>query len=98
MSDLTRDNYYYYRYGGEEFITIVENCSDQKALHLAQEILENVRALEVDLDDNYKLSVTVSIGIAYRDQGENLRNTFQRADSALYIAKNNGKDQIYLTK
>mgnify|MGYP005799169391 CR=1 FL=1 len=98
LSDLTRDNYYYYRYGGEEFITIVEKCSDQKALHLAQEILENVRALEMDIADNLKLTVTVSIGIAYRDKDENLRSTFQRADSALYIAKNNGKDQIYLTK
>lgn len=98
LSGLTRDNYYYYRYGGEKFITIVEDCSDQNALRLAQEILENVRALEMDIADNLKLTVTVSIGIAYRDQGENLRNTFQRADSALCMAKNNGKDHIYLTK
>ena len=52
----------------------------------------------MDIADNLKLTVTVSIGIAYRDKDENLRSTFQRADSALYIAKNNGKDQIYLTK
>src|SRR5699024_11655787 len=30
LSDLTRDNYYYYRYGGEEFITIVEKCSEDR--------------------------------------------------------------------
>ena len=65
-------------------------------MQLAQEILENVRMLEVNLADDLKLNITVSIGIAYRDQEENLMNTFQRADSALYTAKNNGKNQIYL--
>src|SRR5699024_4153785 len=96
LSSMPQEKQFFYRYGGEEFVTLIEDCSGGKATQLAQDIHKRIRELRIPADEGELLEVTVSIGVAHRLSKEELISTFQRADSALYTAKENGKDQIVI--
>ncbi|MHB8508118.1 MAG: EAL domain-containing protein [Candidatus Dormibacteria bacterium] len=70
------------RYGGEEFAILVEGCSAEEAYSLA----EKLRALVPG-------GQTASFGVAEWDQREAAEAVVARADSALYEAKRNGRNQ-----
>jgi diguanylate cyclase (GGDEF)-like protein len=81
------------RYGGEEFIILLPGTDERSASKLAERLLEVVRELEIDVDQQV-LKVTVSIGIAeYQIGEENWEELLKRADLALYQSKGNGRDQ-----
>ncbi len=85
------------RYGGEEFVCILSGTGNQGAMAVANRILDAVRTLEI-LHARSKVAdhVTVSAGVASMIptmQGKALELT-QKADKALYQAKQNGRDQI----
>jgi diguanylate cyclase (GGDEF)-like protein len=77
------------RWGGEEFIALLPNTDQQMATKLA----ERVRTLttEIAIED---VRVTVSIGISEYRQPETLDALIKRADEALYLAKQQGRDQV----
>lgn len=81
------------RFGGEEFLVILENASlEQAALHA-----ENYREKIYQFGWHEILGergLTVSIGITLHREGENTQRTFYRADKALYRAKANGRNQV----
>jgi diguanylate cyclase len=62
------------------------------AEQLAERVSEAVRN-EVTLVDNQEIRVTISIGIAELELGENAAAWLKRADTALYEAKNAGRDR-----
>lgn len=77
-----------FRYGGEEFIIIVEDTSRENVLQLAEKIRARVEALTWKED----IVTTLSIGVAYSDSdGDNIVN---KADERLYISKNTGKNKV----
>ena len=80
------------RIGGEEFVVLVANMESTVLAGLADRIGEAVRALECSIG-NYRLHPTVSIGIANRIDGEDVDATLRAADSALYQAKDTGRDR-----
>ena len=81
------------RYGGEEFLIVLPNNELKAAAEQASRLCREIRAMQVEANNNI-LSVTVSIGIAqYRIKQENWEGFLHRADEALYQAKNNGRDQ-----
>ena len=81
------------RFGGEEFLVILENTDLAKAeLHA-----ENYRERIFQFGWREILGergLTVSIGITMHRDGENTQRTFYRADKALYRAKANGRNQV----
>ncbi|MBW3695442.1 GGDEF domain-containing protein [Vibrio sp. T187] len=81
------------RFGGEEFLVILENSDLPKAeLHA-----ENYRERIFQYGWREILGergLTVSIGITLHREGENTQRTFYRADKALYRAKANGRNQV----
>lgn len=81
------------RFGGEEFLVILENTDLAKAeLHA-----ENYRERIYQFGWREILGergLTVSIGITMHRDGENTQRTFYRADKALYKAKANGRNQV----
>ncbi len=82
-----------FRYGGEEFVVLISNTDSVKSYLIADRILKSVREIEMQVKE-HALDLTVSIGMASlntQDTGESL---FKRADSAMYCAKNDGRDQI----
>lgn len=77
------------RYGGEEFAAILPDTES----HEAQLIAERLR-LEVESSNFEGYSVTISIGCATYELGENGEGTLVRADNALYAAKQGGRNVL----
>lgn len=79
------------RWGGEEFLLICANTTEQQGLIVAQKICDSLRKTPVNIINR---SITVSIGVAEAIVGhEDLEHVIKRADEALYFAKQHGKDQ-----
>ncbi len=82
------------RYGGEEFAVVLESTDLDGALNLAERIREDVGRLEVATDKG-PLRVTTSIGVAaFPDDGREQPVLIERADLALYQAKQGGRNRV----
>ncbi len=92
------------RYGGEEFAVLLPDCDELQALAVAQRLCTAVRELGLEhLGSVVAPVVTVSIGLACLRGGEaalagaqGVRQLFERADAALYQAKQAGRDRVAL--
>ncbi|MDL2236412.1 diguanylate cyclase [Christensenellaceae bacterium OttesenSCG-928-K19] len=82
------------RYGGEEFILLLNNSDGANGKETAERILERVRYVRLAEKPNF--SFTVSIGMVAGVPGihDTLNGYIQKADNALYAAKENGRDQL----
>ena len=79
------------RWGGEEFMVIIPQCKKISAINIAEKLR---RAIEEEVfSDGLKL--TCRIGVCSFKKGDDHRAILNRADSALYMAKNNGRNQVY---
>jgi two-component system, cell cycle response regulator len=87
------------RYGGEEFVVIMPDTDLSGALILAERIRESVQNHIVPGPEG-DFSVTLSGGIAFMDQQCIIPRIglLKKADSALYRAKENGRNQIQVWK
>ena len=81
------------RYGGEEFMIAMPNTEQEDAMLAADRIRALIGGTPVYVEGQ-ALSVTLSAGVAEVLPGEKLREVFKRADSALYKAKNLGRNQV----
>ena len=81
------------RYGGEEFLIVLPHSPLRAATEQAERLCHHVRSLLIRSGE-YKIAVTISIGIAqYKINKEDWEAVLSRADAALYQAKRNGRDQ-----
>jgi len=83
------------RYGGEEFLILLPSTSIQSASIVADKIKQIIEKLEVSFNDNI-IKLTVSIGVSdYLGSGNaELKDLIHNADTALYKAKNNGRNRV----
>ncbi|WP_198152128.1 ligand-binding sensor domain-containing diguanylate cyclase [Granulicella tundricola] len=81
------------RFGGEEYIVLLPETSSPQAIQLAERIREAVAAspLQTTAQD---IAITLSIGCAEFDPNATLTQLLERADKALYAAKNAGRNRI----
>ncbi|MEL7691440.1 GGDEF domain-containing protein [Citromicrobium bathyomarinum] len=85
------------RYGGEEFIALVERCDAAHALALAETVRQAVEGRPVPTGQGAKVPVTLSIGVAIREGADTAPGDLvARADSALYEAKESGRNRVRL--
>ena len=87
------------RYGGEEFVAVVQLEEDVPAATAAAEIAERVRDAVAEMDLSaigIEQPITVSVGAAVIDGDESLHEHVRRADAALYTAKRDGRDRAVL--
>ena len=82
-----------FRFGGEEFVVLLNNADCDVAGDIADRILENVSASEVRTQQD-AINVSVSIGLTCLAKGDTVDVLFDRADQALYAAKNEGRNQV----
>lgn len=80
------------RYGGEEFILVIENSHPSDPVELAENIRETIETHQWSSDDIF-IPVTVSIGII-RNKTHEFDDAFKVADKLLYVAKNSGKNKV----
>lgn len=83
---------YVTRYGGEEFVLLLEESQAANAVATCERIRAQVAGLR--LPDFPELAVTVSIGVACRMAGEDASQLIVRADQALYLAKARGRNRV----
>ncbi|MCB1722276.1 MAG: GGDEF domain-containing protein [Chromatiaceae bacterium] len=81
-----------YRYGGEEFAVIIDHAAERDVVDLLQRFRQSVSEFTFPQVGN----VTVSIGAAPITGNSLPSNIVDRADNALYRAKENGRDQVQL--
>jgi diguanylate cyclase len=83
------------RIGGEEFSIILPDISYENAIRVANNIRQKIasKTLSVKGQKN-PLKLTLSSGVAIYRKGEEIETLFQRADEALYLAKNSGRNQV----
>ncbi len=92
-----RDGDPVFRYGGEEFVIILNRTDKEGALLVARRILEIVRNNKL-LFKNRQMAITLSIGLAHCKEEDTPISIIERADKALYEAKHTGKDQLQVAK
>ena len=79
------------RQGGDEFIVILPGVSVDDAAHMAKKLLNAIEQ-PIKLEE-HELVTTASIGVAlYPDDGKDMDTLFKCADAAMYLAKQNGRN------
>lgn len=78
-----------FRYGGEEFVVIINQTDEQSALSLLESFRLNVQQFNFPSGN-----ITVSIGLTAIDPMTPIPTMIEIADEALYLAKNNGRNRI----
>jgi len=82
------------RYGGEEFIVALIDVSADELKQAAEKVREKIAATSFSTGQTSKLEVTISVGAAHTDKPIDLNKLIISADKAMYVAKNNGRDQV----
>jgi diguanylate cyclase (GGDEF)-like protein/PAS domain S-box-containing protein len=84
------------RYGGDEFIIVLPQTSLKGARELAERIRINVQDTKFAMQDGKSAGTTMSIGVAFYDGTEtDIDALISRIDTALYVSKRSGKNQVY---
>lgn len=81
------------RWGGEEFLLLLGDCTSDEAAERAEVIRKAVKKQSVNFGRE-DIRVTLSCGVAQYRSGEELFTLIARVDSALYRAKNEGRDRV----
>jgi diguanylate cyclase (GGDEF)-like protein len=80
-----------FRLGGDEFAVLLPDQAEERALATATSIVDRLRDVQVEIDER----VTVSAGVAtFPVQGVGRDELIRLADSALYWAKEHGKNRV----
>jgi diguanylate cyclase (GGDEF)-like protein/PAS domain S-box-containing protein len=85
------------RLGGEEFIIILPDASLENTYRRAEELRETVKSMSVTVHGQSLGTITTSMGIAmFPDHAQTVEALMRAADTALYHAKENGRDRAVL--
>jgi len=83
------------RYGGEEFIAVLPNATTQAVYEKTAKIVKDVRKTDFIITDSLSIRLTVSAGISTANASDReYRMVIERADRALYLSKNEGRDRV----
>lgn len=93
-----RSNEPLYRFGGEEFLLLMQCKSAYAAEQTARRIVGTVRATPMQVPDAEPLVLTVTLGVAEVGVEEELASAIKRADDALYAGKRAGRDRYVLSE
>ena len=95
LSDEKRDSDLLARYGGEEFLLLMNGITPEDAKKRAEKLRSTIERHIFSWMDTV-VPVTISLGLASR-QGVNIaqiNDLIVESDKLLYVAKNNGKNQV----
>ena len=89
-----RDCDYCFRYGGEEFVVLMPQTDINSAMLAVERLRKAVEAMSVEASGGREVSVTVSVGIAAYQKGDETGVLLiKHADEALYNAKESGRNK-----
>nr|WP_321268503.1 diguanylate cyclase [uncultured Sulfurimonas sp.] len=94
ISSLIRKSDIFGRFGGEEFLIIAPYSSKEESFILAEKLREKISNYNFK-EVGYK---TISLGIAQLEENEDVKSLVKNADTALYEAKNSGRNKSVIYK
>ena len=95
LKNSLRESEFVARYGGEEFVLIIPDVNTSDIEHMLNRVREKVKNIPFKFK-NQRITVTVSIGAAQILENEQINETFERADAALYKAKHESRDRVII--
>ncbi len=99
LQTYTRKSDIICRFGGEEFVILLPETTMEGAMSLAEVLRREVEKLVMVFSQKIELRFTISIGVSAVDKGEqNLDAVITRADTALYEAKESGRNKVCYKK
>ena len=93
ISSEIDDSVFAARYGGEEFVLIFKNWDKENILKRLNRIRKKIAKIPFKFK-NTSVNISASFGVTHVQQEDNIHTAFERADQALYQAKENGKNQV----
>ncbi len=96
MTNRVRSGDFVFRYGGEEFLLLLTEVEESQALKVAEKLRVCIAETRIMLPAGKAITVTASLGLALSDGHPDYERTIQRADAALYEAKNSGRNRVVL--
>lgn len=97
LQETMRSNDHCARKGGEEFAAILNDCTIEKTIKIAEMIRQAIENHTFVLEDGQIIRITISIGVSCYPQ-DHPENMFEQADRALYAAKSAGRNQVKLAE
>jgi two-component system cell cycle response regulator len=82
------------RWGGEEFVAALSGTGEPNAAAVAERLRDQLAQLQVRASDGSLIPVTASFGVAVYNAREAVEVVVDRADRAMYAAKNAGRNQV----
>ena len=79
------------RWGGEEFIILLRATDEDAAVHFSERVRIGIQS---ELGEGLPFSLTISIGLAQYQDNDTLEDLTDRADRALYHAKQSGRNRV----
>ena len=83
-----------YRYGGEEFLLCLPETGPEEARRVLDWVRERIAGHPVMIDGGKNLVVTISFGLTLMTPRRPLEELIDRADRALYLAKESGRNRV----
>ncbi len=93
MASAARTNDEVCRYGGDEFLCILENTGISDGEEIAQRMRSRINGDTLQSGER-QFQLTLSLGLAEASKDDTLDSLIDRADSALYAAKRAGRDRV----
>lgn len=81
------------RWGGEEFLIMLPYTDLQKAVAVAEKLRESIKNTEMNFAGE-KFSITMTFGVSSFDKNLGLEKAIKRADDALYLGKQTGRNRV----
>ena len=95
MRERTRQTDLVARFGGEEFVVVLDGADRDQAVSVAEEVRQRLGSRTIPAEDGAPLRLTVSAGCAALDDAEPTAEALLRtADVALSMAKRGGRDRV----
>lgn len=83
-----------YRYGGEEFLIHLGGVEVAQAIVICERLREAVEALQIPVGGGTMIRITISFGVAPLNGEQVMKQAVAKADAALYLAKNTGRNRV----
>jgi diguanylate cyclase (GGDEF)-like protein len=92
LREFLRGDDFCARFGGEEFVVVLPDTPLVTAMEIGERIRKGIA--QAPLLSKPRVQATVSIGVATMDREQSINDLFAAADAAVYLAKNEGRNQV----
>ncbi len=94
LESCMRDVDFVARWGGEEFLAVLPDTNEEGARLVAERIRRKIEAQVIEANGPSPIKITVTLGVATIEPGEDAEQAIVRADEALYQGKAGGRNRV----